>query len=163
MKKIYLDMTDHNRCISVFAKEAQVIPAGTTVYSMPVTDKNAEYQRFADEYDIHFIFENAAVHLNFYTIPWIDIVATDSEGGYIGTVGEMSSLDSDAPICYIDKNRNSFLAAENFSVFLESASCWKRKLKPYDEIVFFSSKEEAQRHHEFLDIDDLLTEQNDED
>lgn len=58
MKKRYLDLTNQADCISIFVKDTQIIPAGTTLSSMPVRHKNAEYDRYARDYDIHFLFED---------------------------------------------------------------------------------------------------------
>ena len=66
---------------------------GKTVYSMLVEDRDEEYQRYADEYDIHFIFDDKTVNIDFFTVPWIDIMAWDSEGGYIGTIGGTADID----------------------------------------------------------------------
>ncbi|MBU9737562.1 hypothetical protein [Diplocloster agilis] len=152
MQKIYLDMMEQTDCIGIYKKDTKVIPAGTTIYSMPSKDKNAEYQKFADEYDIHFIFEDNLPDIDFYTIPRIDIMAADSHGGYIGTIGETCDLESDAPICYIDKNKTCHLIAENGKTFLKTVHSWKTQLKPCEGIEFFPSKEEAKKRHEFLDI-----------
>lgn len=108
MKKVFLDMTQNDNCISVFQKDTEVLQAGTTIYSMPIKDKNDEYQKFADYYDIHFIFDDNTVSIDFYTIPRVDIMAIDSQGGYIGTVGGLSDVESNMPICYIDKDRKAF-------------------------------------------------------
>ena len=151
MQKIYLDMTEHTDCIGIYKKDTKVIPAGTTIYTMPSKDKNAEYQKLADEYDIHFIFN--LPDIDFYTIPRIDIMAADSHGGYIGTIGETCDLESDAPICYIDKNKTCHLIAENGKTFLKTVHSWKTQLKPCEGIEFFPSKEEAKKRHDFLDID----------
>ena len=98
MKKVYFDETEAHECMSLFIKDVEIIHAGTTVYSMPATHKNSEYKKFADEYDIHFIFDDDIPQINFYTIPQIDIMATDSQGGFIGTIGQMTDLESDAQI-----------------------------------------------------------------
>ncbi len=143
MKKLYLDMTKNNTCSSIFMKDTEIIRTGTTVYSMPASARNAEYQRLADEYDVHFIFDDVKVRADIYTIPWTDIMATDSQGGYIVTVGEMSGPDSDAPICYIDREKNIFKIAENFREFIDNIKNWKENRKPFDGIRLFSSKEEA--------------------
>lgn len=156
MKKLYVDMTKNNSCSSIFMKDTEIIRAGVTIYSMPVTDRNSEYQKFANDYDIHYIFDDDDVFVDFYTIPYVDILATDSEGGYICTVGEMSDLDSEAPICYIDKNKKAFFIAENFKTFLEKVDGWKKSLVPYDEITFFSSKEEAEQEYEFFELDKVV-------
>ena len=102
MKKVYLDTTQSNICIGVFANGAEVVLAGTTVNAMAVKYKNGEYQRFAEEYDIHFIFEDNIPKIDFYAIPMVEIFAVDSSGGYIGSLGQPTDLQENIPICYID-------------------------------------------------------------
>lgn len=43
---------------------------------------------------------------------------------------DMSKLadDSDAPICYIDENRNYFMAAKNFKELMDKWAAWKTQL-----------------------------------
>ena len=54
------------------------------------------------------------IKLSFYTVPQVDVFATDSEGGLIGTVGSFTDLQSDLPICYINKNKECFLVANKW-------------------------------------------------
>ena len=151
MRKVYLDRTIITECTSVWLKDAEVIWAGATIYSMPVKHKNQEYQRFADEYDIHFIFDDNIPALDFYTVPLVEIFAVDSNGGYLGSVGEGIDLDGNAPICYIDKEHNCYLIVNKSKDFLNHVANWKACLTPYKEVEFFSSKEEAMKKYEFLD------------
>ena len=137
-------------CVGVFVSGKDVIPAGTTLYSMPVEDRDEEYQRYADEYDIHFIFDDRMVNIDFFTVPWIDIMAWDSEGGYIGTVGGTTDMESDLPICYIDKDRKTYLIAADLKEFLENCKNWKSELKLCEEIEIFPSKEEANKKYTFI-------------
>lgn len=155
MKKVYVDMTENKNCVSIFLKNTDVIQTGTTIYSMPVTDNNTEYQKIADEHDVHFIFDDNIPRIDFYTIPFLDIMAIDSDGGYICTVGEISDLDSNAPICYIDRCKKAFFIADNFKIFLDKIANWKSELQPYDKIQFFPSKEEARKIYEFFDVNTL--------
>ena len=148
-KKLYLDMTDVKGCTSVWVKDTEIIPAGTTVYSMLEKQKNDEYERFANEYDIHFIFDDVIPVIDFYTIPRVDIFATDSNGGYIGTVGALTDLESDAPICYIDKQKNAYLICENGKIFLRKVHAWKNELESYVGIKLYASKVEAMKENEF--------------
>ena len=150
MDKIFLDMSQINSCTAVFG----VIPAGTTIYSMPANAKD-EYRKFADDYGIHFIFDDDIVNVDFYAVPQIDIVAIDSQGGYMGTVGATTDIESDAPICYLDKNRKVFLIADSLKEFIESGKHWRNNLLPYDKIELFASKEEANKKYDFYDIDSL--------
>lgn len=150
-KRIYIDTTELG-CTSVWMKDAEIIPAGTTVYSMVERHKNEGYERFAKEYDIHFIFNDNVPVIDFYTIPRVDIFATDSECGYIGTIGEMTDLEGDAPICYINKEKNCYLICKESKNFLQVVSFWKEILEPYEEIKFYASKMDAIRENEFIDL-----------
>ena len=152
MRKLYLDETEPHECMAIFMKDVEIIHAGTTIYSMPVKDKNAEYERYANEYDIHFIFDDDIPHIDFYTIPQVDIMATDSQGGFIGTIGQMSDLESDASICYIDNKRNCYLIVEKAKDFLKCVPMWKMCLKEYNGVTFYNSKSEAEKVIEFLNL-----------
>jgi len=151
-RKVYLDMAQMKSCTSVWLKDTEIIPAGTTVYSMSVKHNNEEYERFAREYDMHFIFDDNIPMIDFYTIPRVDIFATDSEGGYIGTIGKMTDLESNMPICYIDNAKNFYLICKNSKDFLQVVSSWKVALEPYEEIRCYNSRVEAMEENEFLDI-----------
>ena len=113
-------------------------------------DKNEEYQRFAEEYDIHFIFEDHVPGIDFYTIPMVEIFALDNAGGYIGSVGQSVDLEQDIPICYIDKEKKCYLIATSGKEFLENVCQWKKNLVPYSEIEFLKSLEEAKEKFEFV-------------
>lgn len=155
-KQVFLDRTENSGCTGVFIRGAEVIPAGTTVYSMSVKDKNAEYQKYADEYDIHFIFDDKLPIIDFYTIPQVDIFAADSKGGLFGTVGQMTDMEGQARICYIDSNRECYSIADNGIDFLQSASEWKKRMIPDKEIRFFKSKTEAIKKYEFIRSYDFI-------
>ena len=147
---LYLDRTKMKTCTSVFLKDTEIISAGAIVYAMPIKDKNEEYQRFAEEYDIHFIFEDHVPGIDFYTIPMVEIFAVDSAGGYIGSVGQSVDLEQDIPVCYIDKEKKCYLIAVNGKEFLENVYQWKKNLVPYSEIEFLKSLEEAKEKFEFV-------------
>jgi hypothetical protein len=149
LKKIYLDTTQSSTCLSIYIENAEVTPAGTTIYSMSVKEKNSEYQSFADEYDVHFVFDDNVPEINFYTIPMVNIFATDSSGGYIGSLGQPTDLEEKIPICYIDKNKNFYLIADNGKDFLKNVQNWKSIMTPYTDIEFFASLEDARKKYEF--------------
>lgn len=151
MEKVYIDAASLKDCAAFFAPDVEMIFAGTTVYSMSVSEKNKKYQQYADEYDIHFLFDDDIPVIDFYTVPQVDIMAVDSNGGYIGTIGQVSDLESDALICYIDKNRNCYLAAENGADFLKRVSMWKEYLKPYEGIKIYNTKADAEKENPFWD------------
>ena len=133
MERVYVDMSQvDGACVGVFVSGKEVVPVGTTVYSMLVEDRDEEYQRYADEYDIHFIFDDKTVNIDFFTVPWIDIMAWDSEGGYI------------------DKDRKTYLIAADLKEFLKNCKNWKSELKLCEEIEIFTSKEEANKKYTFI-------------
>lgn len=67
MERVYVDMSQvDGACIGVFISGKEVVPVGTTAYSMPVEDRDEEYQRYADEYDIHFIFDDQDGEYRFF-------------------------------------------------------------------------------------------------
>lgn len=155
MKKLYFDETENNKCIGIFMTDVEIISAGTTIYAMPITDKNYQYQEIAHHYDIHFIFEDNIPMIPFYTVPQIDIMATDSNGGFIGTLGHLSDLSSQSPICYIDINRQCYLIAPNGPAFLQNLSHWKNNLVPYNDVLFYDSKASAQKALDFITLQDI--------
>lgn len=152
MRKVYLDRTKLTGAINVNLKDTEVIPAGTTTFPMSVNDKNEEYQKFANDYDIHFIFDDDIPHLGFYTVPYVDIMAKDSKGGFIGTVGQQCDLESGAPICYINRHLECLIISENGEDFQSNIESWQDNLKPYDKITVYRSKAEAERELEFIDL-----------
>lgn len=150
MKKLYYDKTENTDCVSIFVKDAEVIPAGTTVSSMGIKNKNKEYQKFSEEYDINFIFDDNIPEIDFYAVPQVDVFAFDSKGGFFAAVGGITDLDGTEPVCYIDNNRKCFIIADSMRSFLKLASCWQKNMVPDEEITFFSTKKEAVKELEFI-------------
>lgn len=159
-RTLYLDVTEIEGCTSIWMKDTEIIPAGTTIYTMSVKDKSEEYDRFAKDYDIHFIFEDNIPVIDFYTIPRVDIFATDSKGGYIGTIGEMTDLEGNAPICYIDETKKCYLIAKAAKEFLGKVSKWKNELENYEHLQFYASKKEAMLENEFLCYEEMISRLN---
>ncbi|WP_324825604.1 hypothetical protein [Sinanaerobacter sp. ZZT-01] len=155
MKRIYLDRLENRGGIGIYGVDAELIPAGTTLYSMSAKDKNAEYKRYADTYDLRFIFDDNIPEIDFYTVPHIDIFAQDSLGGLFGTIGQITDMESDSPICYIDKNKNCFFVADNLKAFLgllPSEEDWKTHNIFNHDVTFYRSKADAARSLDFLEI-----------
>lgn len=155
MKKIYWDVSEREGCIGVFVKDAEIVQAGVTLYSMSSKDKNAEYQYFADSFDLRFLFDDDIPKIDFYTVPRVDIFAKDSLGGLFGTVGQTTDIDDAAPICYINQAKECFWVANGLKAFLQmlKSECeWRTGMLPYHDIVFYKSKTDAERSLEFLEI-----------
>ena len=64
-------------------------------------------------------------------------------------------IESNVPICYIDSDKKCYVIAENGKEFLKNISKWKDKKELINDIKFYSSKEEAEKENEFLDIKEL--------
>lgn len=152
MTKVYLDATKLNGIAFVGIKNVEIILAGTTINSMSTNNKNDEYQRYANDYDIQFIFDDCVPHLEFYTVPLVDIIAKDSEDGFIGSLGHPFDLEGNAPICYINRFLECFIVSDNVAHFFKNIESWKKNLVPYDKVTFYSSKVEAEKELEFIDL-----------
>ncbi|MBO5284029.1 MAG: hypothetical protein J6B43_13060 [Lachnospiraceae bacterium] len=150
-KKVYLDRTG-GEAAAVFLHDAEVIPAGTTIYSMPVKERNTEYDRWAEAYDIHFIFEDRKPEAPFYAVPWMDIFAVDSRGGYIGTLGQLTDMAGEAPVCYVDRDRHCWRIAENGPEFVQHAACWRSFLQEEQEVRLYASREQAEQELDFINL-----------
>lgn len=155
-KKLYFD-NSAGGCVSIYVKDAEVIPAGVSIYTMPVSAKNEEYERYAREYDIHFIFDDSVPEIDFYAVPRIDVFAADSKGGFIATIGENSDFQSESDICYIDKDRDVYLVAESGRKFLENVSGWQKDMKMSQLVKIYASQAEARQELEFIRADQLLS------
>ena len=154
MIKLYIDIAESNGAAISFVgvEDTEIILAGTTINSMGTSEKNNEYQRYVDDYDIQFIFDDCVPQLEFYTVPFVDIIAKDSEGGFIGSLGQQFDLEGDTPICYINRDLKCFIVSDNAINFLKNVGSWKDDLIPFDKITFYSSKVDAQKDLEFIDF-----------
>lgn len=86
MKKLYWDVSESEGCIGyigVSAKDTEVVSAGTTLYLMSVKDKNTEYQRYADTYDLKFIFDDDIPQIGFIRFPELVFLQKTAWEGYL--------------------------------------------------------------------------------
>lgn len=120
-----------------------------------IREREPEYQYLADFFDVHFIFDDNIPQIDFYAVPQVDIMATDGDGGYIGTLGQGCDIESNAPICYIDKNRICYFAARNGREFLDHITDWKNHLLPCHEVSLYDSREDAECTLGFINICDF--------
>ena len=145
MEKLYLDRTEIPDNMAIIVRKAEIIETGTTIYSMSVREDNELYRKFAEEYDIRFIFDDRIPVVEFYAVPRLDIFATDSRGGYFVTVG--SCFDRDLPVYYMDAAGDFFLVAESGSAFVENAPNWRAVLKPWAGVEIFPTKDAAKEKY----------------
>ena len=136
-------------CVGVFVRDAEVIQAGTTVYSMPESLWNDTYDRWAEEYDIRFIFGEEYPRPEFYAVPRLDVFALDSRGGWIGTIGGTCDLQGEMLVAYVDREGRAFRIADSGPEFLERAPDWRSHLRPCEELRLFAFREAAEAELEF--------------
>jgi len=156
MEIVYFDSEEKEKEFSALEsfvlKNMKPVPAGTSIFSMPATEKNSKWKSFADKYDIHFIFDEAIPEIDFYAVPQFHIMATDSNGGLIGIIGGKDSFNTHLPIGYVSPCRECFLVSSSGISFLENINQWKQLLKPYNALMLFNSKEMAKKEKSFLDL-----------
>lgn len=153
----YLDMTQVKGCFGVIPENGEVIVlTGVSVNSMPLSVKRKEgeaYDEFARNYGIHFIFDDYIPEIDFYTVPKIEVAATDNDGGFIASVGEPFSLHDSVPLIYISAERKAYLITEDSSEFISIASKWRERLTPYDGVSLYASKEDARKEYLIIDLE----------
>ncbi len=153
----YFDMTQTNGCFGIIPENGETIVfTGVSVYSMPLSvkrDEGESYDDFARKHGVHFIFDDCIPEIDFYTVPKIEVAATDNNGGLIASVGEPFSFHSPVPLIYISADRKVYLITEDSSEFLSITSEWSAKLTPYDGIALYKSKEDAKRDYPIIDFE----------
>lgn len=100
------------------------------------------------------------VEVPFYAVPRVDIFAVDNQGGYLGTVGQMTDMEGDAPVCYF-KDGKCYLIAESGLDFREKAAAWRGGLTDYPEVTLYDSMEQAARRLEFVSAGSVIEAAND--
>lgn len=153
--KRYVDMADWGFG-AILSTEYEIIPAGTRIYAMPVNEKHAEYDRFAQQYDVHFIFEDAVPAAAFYAVPRIDVFAHDSRGGFFASCEGCPDIASEHPVCYITEDKQIYRAAQNLKALidmLKDGQDWRARMSPMDGIHLYPAKEDAQRALDFAEAD----------
>ena len=145
MEKVYLDRTEIPGNTAFIFRDAEPMDVGATVYAMSVREKNDEYRRYAEEFDMRFVFSDEVPEVTFFTVPQVDVFAVDSEGGYLGSVG--SFFDSENPVCYIDLQGNCYHVSESAEALFANPLDWKKRMQPCKEIEIFRSKELAKQKY----------------
>lgn len=154
----YYDCNSCSKGISVVTNKNAVLPAGTSVYSMPSSDDNEDYEMIRAKYGLSFIFEPMKIEYSFYSVPRFDIMAVDNCGGYIGMLGGICDMEDGRPVYYVDCNRNTYMIATSGHEFIQDISHWRARMTPTTDMVLFDSKYDAQQVYSFIDITTIGTE-----
>ena len=160
----YLDMTQAEGCFGLIPENGEIIVlTGVSVYSMPLSVKRDEgevYDDFGRKYGIHFIFDDCVPEIDFYTVPKIEVGATDNDGGFIASVGEPFSLHNSVPLIYISADRKCYLLTKDATEFLSIVSDWKDRLTPCNEVTLYPSKDDARKDYKIIDFEKTEQYQN---
>lgn len=152
MEILYFDFSESSEAIGIIKENALVLPAGASVYAMPLKDKNGAYKRIETDCDVHFIFEDNVPEIDFYAVPFINIFAHDSSAGMLASVGGIADFESDQKIIYISSDRSIYLAADNGQEFLKNIAFWKENLKPFLSVELFPDINKAKERYSFIDL-----------
>lgn len=152
-KQQYYDCSTCLGATSIIAQRATLLPAGTSVYSMPESAYNDEYRIIQEKYGVSFIFDYMKVECPFYAVPRFDVMAIDHEGGYIGMLGAICDLEDNRPVYYIDKNKDTFMIVSNAKNYLNTIEHWKETMIPTNDIQIFESRKDAEVVYSIIDMD----------
>ena len=139
--------------------DTEILMSGVMIDSMLIEERDEnkkEYRRYKENYDIRFIFDDDIPNISFFTIPEFYIIASDSDGGYIGGIGSGFELWSKEPIYYISSELKCYLINKSSKKFMKLPKGWRSSLTPCDKITIYKSKAEAEKYVDFLDINDEL-------
>lgn len=160
--KRYIDASE-NRAFGLLllddeGKPVDIVLAGISVSQMPPSERREEYIQL-EQQGIYFFFGEDVPPINFYTVPKVDLFATDGKGGYWGTVGTITDVtDLESPVCYIDKERHAFKVAANLQSLLFPLETVAKRLQhrePITGIAFFNSLAEAEEQYDFFDLNKI--------
>lgn len=153
----YVDMTNLNECMAILPNPGDtIVLTGVSINSMPMSVKRREgelYADFARKYGIHFIFDDEKPDIDFYSVPRLDIAATDGNGGFIASLEEPFDLRHPVPLVYISPERKGYLITGDSSEFLSIADSWRSHLTPCDSFRLFATKEMAKAEYNIVDFE----------
>lgn len=128
--------------IGLYAPGVELDLAGTAVHAMPVSYRDSLYRKWEREQGVYFIFEDHIPEVPFFAVPAVELAAEDSEGGYLCSLaGGLRQGD----VCYISRELACFWAASGWEEFAGHMDDWRERLRPFDGVRVYPSKEVAGR------------------
>lgn len=150
-KRYVIDTIPNSTTVAIYRvpKGAEIISGGTMVEPMSIQYKTTEYEKYREQYGIAFIFEDNIPVIDFYTVPLINVFATDSFGGFFGRLETSTEISCEEPICYINQKKDCFIVANSANEFLRfiNEGLWENILKTTkktNQIVVYKSKADAE-------------------
>ncbi len=147
MDKIYVDMTKpkyNNIAVGFYVKDHEVIPCGTVIQHVDA-DKNSDKYVDFKQYDIRFIMDDYMPEVPFYTVPYTELIAKDSKGGWFGLI--------DKRVCYFSSKFECFDVAESLDEFIANAESWRSSLVFRSDVKVYDSRAAAEKEIEFTEFD----------
>lgn len=95
--------------------------SGINISSLEFSQYDKDYLRkISLDSDIEFILEKGIKDICFYAVPYVDIFAFDSEGGWYAVENEI--LEYDSNIIYIAPDREAYKIGMSFGAFINEFS-----------------------------------------
>lgn len=113
-----------------------------------------------EKYGINFFLDEQDYSTKIYTIPYINIFASDESGVY-AVINDFPDIESKKSICYIDKHTlkayNLKYTLSDFITAISNGTLKKQLYTPLtdEHITVFQNKLEAQKHIKISKIKDL--------
>lgn len=144
----------------VFSKEDEFITCGKI--TTPIVDENDSnfINTIKEKYGINFFLDEQECSTEIYTIPYINIFASDESGVY-AVINDFPDIESKKSICYINKHTlkayNLKYTLSNFITAISNGTLKKQLYAPLtdEHITVFKNKLEAQKHIKISKIKDL--------
>lgn len=149
MKKLYIDNTKpRNGVVGVFIRDTEIIYTGTAVNSEPRRYRENELVKWAEKNEVRFFFDGEETGVSLYTVPFTEAFATDEDGGYF--------VKSCGQIVYIDRDKRTYKLSDSFEGFMKNLADWRERLTEDESVFAFSSREEAEKRFEIIDLDEMI-------
>lgn len=144
----------------VFSKEDEFITCGKI--TTPIVDENDSnfINTIKEKYGINFFLDEQECSTEIYTIPYINIFASDESGVY-AVINDFPDIESKKSICYINKHTlkayNLKYTLSDFITAINNGTFKKQLYTPLtdEHITVFQNKLEAQKHIRISKIKDL--------
>ena len=152
----YLDMTKTPGFGIMSDPGDTIVFTGVSINAMPLSVKKREgelYEDFARKYGFRFIFDDKKPEIDFYSVPSLDIAATDDKGGFLASVGQPFDLHDPVPLVYISPDRRCYLITENSTEFLSIVSHWRSRLTPFEGVKLYRDKAQAKGEYPIVDFE----------
>lgn len=129
MEAIYIDQSTMESAVGLILKQrVEVVYTGLEVLKEDNSPTVAAFSRLCG---VNFFLRGTAPEVPLYAVPYLEIFASDGQGGWFGTQG--GSHGQDRPVYYIAPDRGARLLAENIPGWYRailSDPDWRQKYLP---------------------------------